>query len=249
MSMRRNTGRDRRAVAAPRATRTPLQIATTIGWWDLNGTVGVTGALIDTVADKTGNGYTLASSGANRLTLEANGLGTRSVALANGSSLYARVLGPAQSSDPIWVCAVVKVRTSATANNNIVGHNLIGSSKGMALWGSDGSGNRCLRVEGIANFGDGPNNITDWEIWTAYLTGAAANMTRVFRVNGVEQFSTGSTNYARTNGSQYLQIGDANATSKQFRVAEWACGHGTTTANEMLMLERYFAAGAGISVP
>lgn len=221
-----------------------------VGWWDASVGVSTTGALIDSIADQSGNGYTLASTGANRLTLVSGALNSRSAAEANGAQLYARVLGPAQSSDPFWICCVAQVTTLSTTNNQIFGHNLIGGNKGFALWGSGTTlTNRALRHEGVGNFDDGAAT-TSYEVMSAYATGTAPSMTRVFRVNGTQQFSAGSTNYLRTNGSQYLQIGESYAIgSRSFRFIEGAIGHGTVDDATIRKLEAYFAAkDTGITI-
>ena len=228
----------------------PKSMPGLVGWWDLSQGVATTGALIDSIQDLSGNGYTLASSGANRLTLVAGALNSRAAAEANGASLFARVLGPAQSSDPYWICCVAKVIALSTTNNQIFGHNLIGAVKGFALWGSGATlSNRALRHEGVGSFDDGAAT-TSYEVISGYATGAAATMTRVMRVNGTQQFSTGSTNYLRTNGSQYLQIGEAFATgSRSFRFIEGAIGHGTVDATLMRNLEAFFASkDTGIAI-
>lgn len=248
MSIRRPTGRDRRGLA--QITFSPMQMPGLVGWWDLSQGVGSTGGLIDSVTDQSGNGYHLASSGSNRLTLVANALNSRSAAEANGAKLYARVLGPAQSSDPFWICCVAQVTTLSTTNNQIFGHNSIGANKGFAIWGTGNTAtNRSLRNEGVGNFDDGAAT-TSYEVMSAYCTGTAPNMTRVMRVNGTQQFSSTGTNYLRTNGSQYLQIGEAFLTgSRKFRFIEGAIGHGTVDGATIRKLEAFFAAkDTGITI-
>jgi hypothetical protein len=248
MSIRRPTGRDRRGQA--NLIFSPKQMPGLVGWWDASVGVSTTGALIDSIADQSGNGYTLASTGANRLTLVSGALNSRSAAEANGAQLYARVLGPAQSSDPFWICCVAQVTTLSTANNQIFGHNSIGANKGFAIWGTGNTAtNRSLRNEGVGNFDDGAAT-TSYEVMSAYCTGTAPNMTRVMRINGTQQFSSGSTNLLRTNGSQYLQIGEAFATgSRKFRFIEGAIGHGTVDDVTIRKLEAYFAAkDTGITI-
>lgn len=248
MSMRRNTGRDRRG----QSTRpfSPLQMPGLVGWWDLSQGVSSTGGLIDSISDLSGNGFTMASSGVNRMTLVSGALNSRAAAEANGASLFARVLGPAQSSDPYWICCVAKVITLSTTNNQIFGHNLIGGNKGFALWGSGATlTNRALRHEGVGNFDDGAAT-TSYEVMSAYATGTAPSMTRVMRINGTQQFSAGAANYLRTNGSQYLQIGEAYGTgSRSFRFIEGAIGHGVMDDATIRRLEVYFASkDTGITV-
>lgn len=242
MSMRRNTGRNRRA-AGFRAF-TPNMMPGLVGWWDISDPgLGSTGGLIDSIPDKSGNGYALTSSGSNRLTLVAGALNSRAAAEANGASLFARTLGPAQSTDPYWICAVMKVLTLSTTNNQMFGHNSIGANKGFALWGSGTvATNRAMRHEGVGNFDDGAAT-TNYEVWSVYCTGTSPSMTRVMRINGTQQFSTSATNYLRTNGSQFLQIGEAFATgSRAFRFIEGAIGHASIDDATIRKLEVYFAA-------
>lgn len=241
MSIRRVTGRGRRESAA--SGFSPIRMPGLVGWWDLSLGVSTTGALIDSIADQSGNGYTLTSTGTNRLTLVANALNSRAAAEANGASLYARATGPAQSTDPYWICCVVAVTTLSTTNNQLFGHNSIGANKGFALWGSGTvATNRALRHEGVGNFDDGAAT-TNYEVWSAYATGTAPSMTRVMRINGTQQFSTGGANYLRTNGSQFLQIGEAFATgSRTFRFIEGAIGHAAIDGATIRKLEVYMAA-------
>lgn len=221
-----------------------------VGWWDISKGVSNTAGRIDSIADQSGNGYTLTSTGANRLTLVSNALNSRAAAEANGASLFARATGPAQSADPFWICCVAKVITLSTTNNQIFGHNSIGANKGFAIWGAGAvATNRALRMEGVGTFDDGAAT-TNYEVMSAYCTGTAPSMTRVMRINGTQQFSTGSTNFLRNNGSQFLQIGETYATgSRSFRFIEGAIGHGTVTDAQMRALEVYFASkDTGITI-
>lgn len=248
MTIRRPTGRDRRGTGTPAFS--PKNMPGLVGWWDASVGVSTTGALIDSITDLSGNGYTLTSTGANRLTLVSGALNSRAAAEASGASLYARTLGPAQSTDPYWICCVAKVITLSTTNNQIFGHNSIGANKGFAIWGSSTTlANRGLRHEGVGTFDDGVAT-TSYEVISAYATGTAPTMTRVFRVNGTQQFSAGATNLLRTNGSQYLQIGEAFATgSRSFRFIEGAIGHGTVDDATIRRLEAFFAAkDTGITI-
>ena len=247
-SVRRKLGTQRRG--GSKLPFSPSQMPGIIGWWDISRGVSSTGGLIDSIADLSGNGYTLTSTGSNRLTLVSGALNSRAAAEANGASLFARTTGPAQSSDPYWICCVAKVITLSTTNNQIFGHNSIGANKGFAIWGTGiVATNRSMRHEGVANFDDG-DATTNYEVLSAYATGTAPSMNRVMRVNGTQQFSSGSTNYLRTNGSQFLQIGETSVTgSRSFRFIEGAIGHGVVTDSQMRALEVYFASkDTGITI-